>query len=166
MNTPAQNKKGFVEILVVVLVVVLIGAGAYLFFNSQKATDAPESGLGSLPEVTQRVNPAPTGKNTIYMTSVAPGNSILIDEVSLDVSGYVVISMAGVGNTRSVVGKSKLLDGGHHTRITVNATVSDGDVITVGLQDVSGQSVKDENGNPVELLFNVGMLSGHNNDYY
>lgn len=150
------NMNRNIKYLLLLVVVVTIGAG-YLLVKSN-----PEN-KSTLPPVSERTNPEPDSKNKLYVTKVTTGSSITVDEVGMENDGYVVVYKDNGATIGAEIGRSLLLKKGTHSGITLSLTVAqkDGDVVRIRLVDKSAVSVKDDNGNIIEVQMNVGMAHGH-----
>ena len=166
------NKSGVSVILVLIIVaLVIILSGAFLLNNRNKV-NAPQSALGSLPPENERVNPQPQSGNFLQVDDVDPGISVIVNQVVMQDGGYIAVQRESSGS-RITLGKSDLLEAGSHDNITIaTSALSDGDAVYIVLLNSSGTAVVDENENAIEVLKNVGMLSGHEmghdegNSYY
>jgi hypothetical protein len=164
MTKSTQSQKGIVTyISLAVALVIVIGVFVYAyFFNKSDTTAVPP-----LPPVTERTNPEPLSVNSIYVESVTPGSKMSVDDVKLAADGYIYI-YKDVSGKRITIGKSTLLTAGSQSGIAINLTspVKDGDVIYASLVGKEGTPVKDENGNAIEMLLNVGSLMNHYENEY
>jgi hypothetical protein len=71
--------------------------------------------------------------------------------------------MKDVKNEKVVVGKSKLLTSGMHTKTSVDlsSATKDGDVVYIRLMGKNGKYIENDQKLVVEVTKNVGMLMAH-----
>ena len=158
-----KNHKGFSPIIVVVLVGVVVAVIAFIFLSGGSnglGLRAPESGLGNLPPANQRTNPAPDSGYSIYVDEVRPGSEVTVNDLVVREDVYVVVQSSD--DNRKLLGVSELVRVGANSNVLVMTDeLVNGQAIYVGLQNVDRRPILDENGNAIEILVNVGSLSGH-----
>ena len=141
MKKSATRQNGAIQ-LILVAVIISLAISAFIWFRDTGTSSRPVS---SLPPVSQRTNPEPTNPNRITVSEVAPGSTVIVEEVELEQDG-----------------KSTLLSAGRHTGVRISTKeLADGDVIFIVLQSKAGQLVTDANENSIAVVKNVGMAMGH-----
>lgn len=159
----AANQKGAIPFIVLsVIVIVVVATLVYM-----RMTESSGTKVASLPPVSERTNPEPTGTSTVYISKVTPGTSLTVEKATLSSDGYIYVYKE-VSGKRSVIGKSSMLTKGDHTNVSIKLTsvTKDGDIVYATVMTKDGAAVKDENGNAIEMLLNVGMMMGHYENEY
>jgi len=156
MKKSATRQNGAIQ-LILVAVIISLAISAFIWFRDTGTSSRPVS---SLPPVSQRTNPEPTNPNRITVSEVAPGSTVIVEEVELEQDGYIVVKKDD--ETGAALGKSTLLSAGRHTGVRISTKeLADGDVIFIVLQSKAGQLVTDANENSIAVVKNVGMAMGH-----
>src|SRR3972149_6069504 len=113
MNKSAQNVQGFSPIILLAVVLVVAGTIGYIFFKGNVLTNMTRQ--DALPPVSERVNPEPSGGNSLFVNKVSPGTAVSVEEVALEKDGYVVV-IKDTKDGKVNVGKSELLMAGEDQR--------------------------------------------------
>lgn len=158
-----EKNQGIMSVVVVVAVLVaVVGGGVYLYQSG--AITIP--GITPTATVEPRVNPEPTSGYSVSVAEVKPGNTVVIESVTVsDLSSVAVIKD---GTTQVMLGKTELLKAGTHTDLTIklSGTINNGDVIYIRLMDKTGKPVQSEQNLNIEVMKNVGMLMSHYENEY
>jgi len=165
---PPNNTKGFSLVIVAVLVLVLLGAGVYLYSRGRLDFLSSRTAVPTDIPVAERINPEPLGPNTLTLGEVGPGKTVVVESVELAEDGYVVVVNDSGASAGVVMGKSALLKAGVHSQvvITLSTALVDGSVIFVRLQDKSGKDILGEAGTRIEVQKNIGdAMIYYNNEY-
>lgn len=138
-------------IVIVIVAVVAISKGSFNFWLTPTPTEAP------------RINPEPLSNFKVDVEDVKPGKEVTLKSLELDTSAYVVVIKDGSSKNGVVLGKSKLLEKGMYSAMTIslNTAIKDGDVILVRLQDTNGKFITNDQKVNIEVKKNVGMLMMH-----
>jgi|GEM_PF-1332156 len=171
MTRRNTQREGFSSILVIAVVILVVGGGAYLYSQGSLTLPTMQQKVTAVPTnipVEARTNPGPSSSNTITVGEVMPGRTVKVENVELAQDGYIaVISDMGV-NLGAVLGKSSHLKAGSHSNISisVSSNLVDGSVILVRLQNAQGADIEGEGGFKIEVQKNVGMTMGHYDNEY
>jgi len=138
-------------------VLALFGAGC----ASQTSSNQPSAAQPTEASATVAV-PAPTILNAIVVKDQKPGDEAMIDDVSIEAKGYVVVHEDDNGKAGKIVGMSGLLNAGETRSVPVKMKIhaglshwamlhiDNGDGVFDAKQDLP---LKDENGEFVMKSF-------------
>ena len=138
-------------IAIAIVAVVVISKGSFNFGMTPTPTEEP------------RVNPEPLSNYKVDVEDVKPGKEVTLKSLEIGTSAYVVVIKDDASKNGVVLGKSKLLEKGTYSAMTVALTtaIKDGDVILVKLQDKNGTFITNDQKVTIEVKKNVGMLMMH-----
>ena len=149
------------KLLLVGAVIALFGAGCLAKTVTQQPS-ATETTDNRAPAAVPEAAPTPTIENSITVTDQKSGDAVMIEMVSIEKKGVVVVHEDDGGKVGKIVGTSSLLNAGETKAVTVKMKihadlshlamlhVDNGDGVFDEKQDLS---LKNENGDYVMMSF-------------
>ncbi|OGM26434.1 hypothetical protein A2962_02970 [Candidatus Woesebacteria bacterium RIFCSPLOWO2_01_FULL_39_61] len=138
------------RILIIIILGTLLGLAAFLIQVKRGKINLQNAPAETVPEE-QTVIPTPTeeevlqGKISLNVTSISPGDKIILDSVRLILPGFVVLYKDDGGNTDSIIGISGLLQSGDNIRVEIklNKKLVNGEKVYLGLHSDDGNAAFD-----------------------